>query len=138
MADKSIESEVFEQLKQRALDFRNRRDWSQFHSPKNLAEGLSIESAELLENFLWKTTEQSRELSEKELSRVKEEVGDIFLFLTYLCHELDIDLFAEADRKIGINEKKYPVEKAKGNCLKYTEYPQERKQDTERSIQNKD
>jgi len=122
MADKSAETDVFEQLKQKALSFRDRRDWRQFHSPKNLAEGLSIESAELLENFLWKTTDQSRKLNDKELARVKEEVGDIFLFLTYFCHELGIDLFAEADRKIDINEEKYPVEKAKGNCLKYTEY----------------
>ena len=122
MTDRSAEKNVFERLQQKALSFRDRRDWQQFHSPKNLAEGLSIESAELLENFLWKTTEQSRQLNDKELGRVKEEVGDIFLFLTYLCHELDIDLFAEADRKIDINEKKYPVEKAKGNCLKYTEY----------------
>ena len=122
MTDKAAETNVFERLKQKALSFRDRRDWRQFHSPKNLAEGLSIESAELLENFLWKTTEQSRTLNDKELARVKEEVGDILLFLTYFCHELDIDLFAEADRKIDINEKKYPVEKAKGNCLKYTEY----------------
>ena len=120
MTDKT--TGVFEQLKQKALSFRDKRDWRQFHSPKNLAEGLSIEAAELLENFLWKTTEQSRELNDKELGRVKEEVGDIFLFLTYFCHELDIYLFAEADRKIDINEEKYPVEKAKGNCLKYTDY----------------
>jgi len=122
MADKATETDVFEQLKKKALSFRDKRDWQQFHSPKNLAEGLSIEAAELLENFLWKTTEQSRQLNAKELARVKEEVGDILLFLTYLCHELDIDLFAEANRKIDINERKYPVEKAKGNCLKYTDY----------------
>ena len=114
--------DVFDRLKEKALRFRDKRDWQQFHSPKNLAEGLSIEAAELLENFLWKTTEQSRQLNDKDLARVKEEVGDILLFLTYFCHELDIDLFAEADRKIDINERKYPVEKAKGNCLKYTDY----------------
>ena len=71
---------------------------------------------------LYESVKHFSRLSDKELARVKEEVGDILLFLTYFCHELDIDLFAEADRKIDINEKKYPVEKAKGNCLKYTEY----------------
>ena len=71
MTDKTTETDVFEQLKKKALSFRDKRDWRQFHSPKNLAEGLSIEAAELLENFLWKTTEQSRQLNAKELARVK-------------------------------------------------------------------
>jgi len=115
----------FKQLQDTLLAFRDARDWKQFHSPKNLAEGLSIEAAELLENFLWKTTEQSYELSDKELARVKDEVSDIFTFLMYLCHGLNIDLYAETNRKIGDNAKKYPVDKAKGNCLKYTEYEKE-------------
>ena len=111
-----------EQLKEKLLAFRDARDWKQFHSPKNLAEGLSIEAAELLENFLWKTTDQSYDLSDTELARVKDEASDIFTFLMYLCHELKIDLYAETNRKIDENAKKYPVDKAKGNCLKYTEY----------------
>lgn len=109
----------FETLKEKLLQFRNERDWEQFHDPKNLAEGLTIESAELLENFLWKKTEQSRSLSEKEMQRVKEEIGDIFAFLIYLCHELDIDLFEAAGRKIDLNHIKYPVEKSKGRSTKY-------------------
>jgi NTP pyrophosphatase (non-canonical NTP hydrolase) len=111
-----------EQLKKTLLAFRDARDWTQFHSPKNLAEGLSIEAAELLENFLWKTTDQSYELTDTQLARVKDEVSDIFTFLIYLCHGLKIDLIEETNRKIEKNGKKYPVDKAKGNCLKYTEY----------------
>ena len=61
----------FKQLQDKLLAFRDARDWKQFHSPKNLAEGLSIEAAELLENFLWKTTDQSYELTDKEMARVK-------------------------------------------------------------------
>ena len=115
----------FKQLQDKLLAFRDARDWKQFHSPKNLAEGLSIEAAELLENFLWKTTDQSYELTDKEMARVKDEVSDIFTFLMYLCHGLDIDLYAETNRKIDDNAKKYPVDKAKGNCLKYTEDDEE-------------
>lgn len=109
----------YEALKQKLLQFRNQRDWQQFHDPKNLAEGLTIESAELLENFLWKKSEDSRKLSDKERQRVQEEIGDIFAFLIYLCHELDIDLFEATCQKIDLNHKKYPVEKSKGKSTKY-------------------
>ena len=67
-----------ESIQKRIIPFRNERDWAQFHDPKNLAEALSIEAGELLENFLWKTTEQSRNLSSEELQNVKEELADIF------------------------------------------------------------
>jgi len=109
----------YEILKEKLLQFRAERDWEQFHDPKNLAEGLTIESAELLENFLWKKAEDSRNLSETEMQRAKEEIGDIFAFLIYLCHELDIDLFEATSQKIDLNQEKYPVEKAKGKSTKY-------------------
>ncbi len=110
-----------ESIQKRIISFRNERDWAQFHDPKNLAEALSIEAGELLENFLWKTTEQSRNLSPEELKNVKEELADIFVFLTDLCEEYKIDLLNEVTKKIVINEAKYPVEKAKGSCKKYSE-----------------
>ena len=108
-------------LQQKILDFRNERDWAQFHDPKNLAEALSIEAGELLENFLWKTTEQSRNLSTEELKNVSEELADIFIFLTYLSEEYKIDLLKEVEKKIAHNAAKYPVEKAKGSAKKYTD-----------------
>ncbi len=111
----------FKSIKLKILTFRNERDWAQFHDPKNLAEALSIESSELLENFLWKTVEQSRNLSEEELQNIKEELSDIFIFLTYLCHEYKIDLLKEVEKKIAMNASKYPIEKAKGSSRKYTE-----------------
>ncbi len=110
-----------EAIQRKILSFRNERDWAQFHDPKNLAEALSIEAGELLENFLWKTTEQSRNLSSEELKNVKEELADIFIFLTYLGEEYEIDLFKEVENKIAQNAAKYPVEKAKGLSKKYTE-----------------
>jgi len=109
-----------EAIQKKILSFRNERDWAQFHDPKNLAEALSIEAGELLENFLWKTTEQSRNLSPEELKNVKEELADIFIFLTYLSEEYKIDLLSEVENKIAVNGKKYPVEKAKGSAKKYS------------------
>lgn len=108
-------------IQEKIIAFRNERDWSQFHDPKNLAEAISIEAGELLENFLWKTTEQSRKLSPEELKNVKEEMADIFIFLTYLCDEYKIDLLGEVAKKMDINKAKYPVDKAKGSSKKYTE-----------------
>ena len=110
-----------ESIQEKIISFRNERDWAQFHDPKNLAEALSIEAGELLENFLWKTTEQSRNLTAEELKNVKEELADIFIFLTYLSEEYKIDLFKEVENKIAQNAAKYPVEKAKGSARKYTE-----------------
>jgi len=107
-------------IQQKILDFRNERDWAQFHDPKNLAEALSIEAGELLENFLWKTTEQSRNLSPVELKNVKEELSDIFIFLTYLSEEFKIDLLNEVEKKIAINASKYPLDKTKGSSKKYS------------------
>ena len=109
-----------EDVQQKIIAFRNERDWAQFHDPKNLAEALSIEAGELLENFLWKTTEQSRKLTAEELKNVKEELADIFIFLTYLSEEYKIDLLKEVGSKTEQNASKYPVEKAKGSNRKYT------------------
>lgn len=109
-------------IHRKIITFRNERDWQQFHDPKNLAEAISIEAGELLENFLWKTPEQSRNISAEELTNVKEEIADIFIFLTYLCDEYDIDLLKEVEKKIAVNEAKYPVEKAKGSPKKYSAY----------------
>jgi dCTP diphosphatase len=115
---------TFEDVRKKALEFRQAREWEQFHAPKNLAEGISIEAGELLENFLWKTCEESRDLSDKELKNLREEVGDILLFLIYMCDSFNIDLMAATSEKIDINEKKYPAHKARGNRQKYTEYEQ--------------
>jgi NTP pyrophosphatase (non-canonical NTP hydrolase) len=114
-------SHVYEIIKQKLIAFRNERDWAQFHDPKNLAEAINIESGELLQTFLWKTPDQSRSLSPKEIENVKEETADIFIFLTYLCEECKISLFDEVLKKIHLNEMKYPANRAKGSSRKYTD-----------------
>lgn len=108
-------------IQKKIIDFRNARDWAQFHDPKNLAEALSIEAGELLENFLWKTTEQSKNLTDEEIANVKHEIADIFIFLTYLSEAYKIDLLKEVEAKIAHNDLKYPVAKAKGSAKKYSE-----------------
>jgi NTP pyrophosphatase (non-canonical NTP hydrolase) len=89
-------------IQKKILDFRNERDWAQFHDPKNLAEAVSIEAGELLENFLWKTIDLSKNLSEEQINNIKHEVADIFIFLTYLCHEFKIDLLKEVEKKMAL------------------------------------
>jgi len=105
-----------------ALAFRNERDWERFHDPKNLAEAISIEAGELLENFLWVTTDESREMEGTKLNRIKNEVSDILIYVIYLCQALNIDLIKEVRNKLQMNRQKYPVEKSKGSSKKYTEF----------------
>ena len=108
-------------IAEKIIKFRDERNWAQYHDPKNLSQALGIEAAELQEIFLWKTPEESRNLSEEDVSRVEEEIADVFIYLTYLCHEFEIDLFNAALKKIEKNGDKYPVEKAKGSNRKYSE-----------------
>ncbi len=112
-----------EELKQKLLEFRKRRDWEKFHKPKDLAVSLVIEAAELLENFQWKTDAEVEEMLGGEgRGGIEEEIADIIIYLTYLCNDLDIDLQEIVSRKLEINRKKYPSEKVKGSARKYTEY----------------
>ena len=115
-------SDKLNEVIKQALQFRDARDWKQFHDPKNLAEAISIESGELLEKFLWMPADKSHELSSKKLAETEEEVADIMIFLIYLCHALKIDLLKSVEKKIEVNNKKYPVDKAKGNSRKYKDF----------------
>lgn len=109
-------------LKMRLRDFADKRDWNQFHSPKNLSMALSVEVAELVEHFQWLTEEQSRNLPQDVLDEVSSELADSLLYLIRLADKLDIDLVTAARNKMEINGQKYPVEKARGNAKKYTEF----------------
>jgi len=111
-------------LKYRLRDFADTRDWNQFHSPKNLSMALSVEVAEINEHFQWLTQEQSKNLPLDKLDEVANELADTLIYLIRLADKLDIDLLVAAHNKIELNEQKYPVEKAKGNAKKYTEFSQ--------------
>ena len=93
--------------------FAKERDWEQFHSPKNLAMALSVEVAEIVEIFQWLTQEESRNLDFKKKEKMKEEIGDVMIFLTNLADKLGIDPIEVAREKLKINRKKYPAELVK-------------------------
>jgi len=101
--------------------FAQDRDWQQFHSPKNLAIALSVEASELLEHFQWVTEEASRQMPEEAREPVRQELADVLLYLVRLADQLGVDLAAAARDKIELNAKKYPIEKARGRSLKYTQ-----------------
>lgn len=97
------------------LKFRDERDWAQFHNPKDLALALNIEAGELLESFLWKSSEQA------DPYRVKEELADIFAFAFLLSEKYGFDVKQIVLEKIEKNSLKYPVAKSRGTAKKYTE-----------------
>jgi dCTP diphosphatase len=108
-------------LRTKLRDFSAARDWGQFHSPKNLAMALSAEAGELLEVFQWLTEDQSAHLDDAARDAASDEIADVLLYLVRLADTLGIDPLAEAQRKLAENERKYPVDKARGTAKKYTE-----------------
>lgn len=110
-------------LTQKLIDFRDARDWQQFHNAKDLAAALAIEAAELQELFLWRSVEACTPAKEDaRYERVCEEVADVAAYLFLLCDRLDIDLVDAVERKIAKNAEKYPIAKARGNAAKYSEF----------------
>lgn len=110
-------SEIIE-ITKALVEFRDERDWKQFHDTKNLAIALSIEVAELNELFLWKTTKESEEVDKE---RLKEELADVFAYALLIAEKHNLDVKEIILEKIKRNGEKYPVEKAKGTATKYTE-----------------
>ena len=108
-------------LIKKVREFAEEREWDQFHSPKNLSMALSVEAAELMEHLQWLTEDQSRRPDEKLLARIKEEIGDVQIYLARLADQLGIDPMEAAHTKLKRNEIKYPLEKAKGSAKKYNE-----------------
>ena len=111
-----------EQLRESVEKFAAERDWNQFHTPKNLSMALAGEAGELLEVFQWLTAEQSQNLDSAGKERAAEEMADVLIYLVRLADKLDIDLVAAAQNKVRLNEERYPVDKAKGNARKYSEF----------------
>jgi len=112
------------ELKDKIKDFCDARDWDQFHNAKELAIALSIEASELLEIFRWKTHEEVDELfkNEEKKEDIEDEMADILYFLVRIAQKYDLDLSEALDRKMEKNDKKYPVDKAKGSNKKYNEF----------------
>ncbi len=102
-------------LRDKLIEFRNERDWEQFHNPKDLAIAINVEAGELSELFLWKKAEEANK------EKVKEELADIFSFAILLADKYELDIKEIVLEKIIKNGIKYPVDKAKGTAKKYTE-----------------
>ncbi len=110
------------QLKQKASNFVHDRDWRQFHGAKNLSMAISVEASELMELFIWARDQKEAGLILKEKEQdVKDELADIIFAALMFADEFDIDLTQAIEDKIIHNEKKYPIEKAKGVNKKYTD-----------------
>lgn len=97
------------------IDFRNERDWEQFHNPKDLALAINVEAGELLELFLWKDP------AEVSIEKVKEELADVFAFAFLLAEKYNFNVKQILLDKIKTNTAKYPVDKSKGTAKKYNE-----------------
>jgi NTP pyrophosphatase (non-canonical NTP hydrolase) len=116
-------SKTIEKLTQEILNFVHERDWEQFHDLKNLAMAISTESNELMAHFRWTNNQTCKEVFENQLKKneISNEVADIFILLLEFCHSANIDLIKAVEEKMEINKNRYPIEKAKGNNMKYNE-----------------
>lgn len=99
--------------------FREERDWKQFHNPKDLAISLSIEASELLETFQWKSSDEA---IDKNKVNIQRELADVIVYALMLSDELDLDVSNIVKSKLKENAEKYPVDKSKGSNEKYTSF----------------
>jgi len=106
-------TDILQELISEVVDFRDERDWKQFHNGKDLSMCIAIEAAELQEVFLWRKPEEA------DVSKVKEELADVLIASLLLAHEYELDLPTIIRTKLQRNKEKYPVEKAKGSNKKY-------------------
>lgn len=113
--------ERYNEVLKKLRAFRKSRDWEKFHTPKNLAMGISIEASELLLEFLWKTDAEVKEKLEAAPQSVIDEIADIATYLMLLSSDLNINIFDAIEQKMAKNAEKYPVEKCYGKATKYNE-----------------
>jgi len=105
----------WEELQQTLIQFRDERDWAQFHNAKDLALALSIEASELNELFLWKNPEEANK------EKIKDELADVIGYALLIAEKYNLDIKEILLEKIKKNGEKYPVDKAKGTAKKYNE-----------------
>lgn len=117
----SDDQATIQELKKTIAQFIHERDWEQFHSIKNVCMDLSVEANELMAIFNWVDDVQARQLLEAKRESIEEEVADVLAALLDFCNVCTIDLATAFEKKIKKNNTKYPVDKAKGKALKYTE-----------------
>jgi NTP pyrophosphatase (non-canonical NTP hydrolase) len=114
---------TIENLRDALRRFSAARDWDQFHTPKNLALALAGETGELVQHFRWLTPEESAALPAAEQAAVAAEIADVLMFLVRLADRLDIDPIAASYAKLAENERRYPVDRARGTALRHDQLP---------------
>jgi dCTP diphosphatase len=110
------------ELTRLALQFRDDRDWKQFHNPKDVALSLSLEAAEVLELMQWRSGESLQVHLDEHRDHLGQELSDVLCWVLIMAHDQGIDLPKAFADKMRLNAEKYPVEKARGSARKYTEY----------------
>lgn len=108
-----------ERLTKRIIEFRDKRDWKQFHNPKDVALSLVLEAGEVMEHFQWKNKEEIEKYVIENKAEIGEELADVLYWVLLMCHDLDIDVKEALEKKIAKNESRYPIDKAKGKHTKY-------------------
>ena len=108
-----------EDLTKRIIEFRDARDWKQFHNPKDLALSLVLEASEVLEHFQWKNKEEIEKYIVDNKKNIGEELADVFYWVLLMSKDLNIDITLALEDKLKKNEEKYPIEKARGKHTKY-------------------
>jgi len=109
-------------LTKKVIDFRDARDWQQFHNAKDVAISLMLEAGEVLEHMQWKSQEELKEYVKTHKHEIGEELVDVLYHVLIMAYDLQINLADSFDKKMAKNELKYPVAKSKGNHRKYTEF----------------
>ena len=112
----------FDALKEKIRKFVADRDWDQYHTPKNLSMALIAECGELVEHFQWLTEAESADIPPEDLEEISHEIADVFVYLLRLSDKLGIDMVEAVNRKMLLNEEKYPADEVRGSAKKYTEY----------------
>jgi dCTP diphosphatase len=107
-------------LQQKVIQFRDARDWKQFHNPKDVALSLVLEAGEVMEHFQWKSEQEISEYIKKHKEEIGDELADVLYWVLLMANDLQIDLPTAVVKKLKKNDKKYPVKKAKGKHTKYT------------------
>jgi NTP pyrophosphatase (non-canonical NTP hydrolase) len=111
-------------LEKLVLEFREERDWKQFHNPKDMALSLSLEAGEVMELMQWRNGDELEKHLAENKQQLGEELADVLGWILLMAHDQEIDLADAFEKKIELNKRKYPVEKARGSARKYTEYQQ--------------
>lgn len=106
-------------LTEKIIKFRNKRNWKQFHNPKDMSISLSLEAAEVMEHFQWQSKEEMEEYIRIHKDEIGEELADVLYWILTMSHDLKIDILKALENKMVKNEIRYPIEKSRNKHTKY-------------------